>query len=258
MQVVDFYRYCDVALDDMLAYLERRVPWVRPADTGRSTNCLINDLGIYVHKKERGYHSYALPYSWDVRLGHKTRDAALHELHDDIDPVRVRGLLSAIGYDEERIGATGGGASLSAFYVAAGDVTEHEVRRHLAERLPAPLVPRRVQRVAALPLTANGKIDEHALLREAHRLASQTTYVAPQGPVEVFLAGVWQDELATERIGGDDNFFALGGTSLSAMRMIVRLCQEFDIDVPLATVFTHPTLAQLARLAEDRILGDSE
>jgi acyl carrier protein len=74
----------------------------------------------------------------------------------------------------------------------------------------------------------------------------------------VFLAAVWQDELAAERIGADDNFFELGGTSLSAMRMIVRVCQEFDVDVPLATVFTHPTLAQLARVAEDRILADHE
>jgi hypothetical protein len=54
VQFVDFYRYCDVGIDEMLAYLDRTVPWVRPADTGRSTNCLINDVGIYVHRKERG------------------------------------------------------------------------------------------------------------------------------------------------------------------------------------------------------------
>ena len=42
---------------------------MRPSDTGRSTNCLINNIGIFVHKAERGFHNYALPYSWDVRLG---------------------------------------------------------------------------------------------------------------------------------------------------------------------------------------------
>ncbi len=77
VQFIDFYRYCDVGLSEILEFLKRRAPWVRPEDTGRSTNCLINDVGIYVHTRERGYHNYAWPYSWDVRLGHKERDAAL-------------------------------------------------------------------------------------------------------------------------------------------------------------------------------------
>ena len=67
---------------------------MRPSDTGRSTNCLINDVGIYVHQRERGYHNYALPYSWDVRLGQKTRDEAIEELRDEIDMSRVRRILT--------------------------------------------------------------------------------------------------------------------------------------------------------------------
>ena len=54
-QFIDFYRYCDAELNEMLAFLRERAPWVRPEDTGRSTNCLINETGIYVHKKERGF-----------------------------------------------------------------------------------------------------------------------------------------------------------------------------------------------------------
>ncbi len=131
-----------------------RSPWVRPADTGRSTNCLINDVGIYVHKQERGYHSYALPYSWDVRLGHKTRDAALHELNDDIDPDHVRRLLSEIGYDEDaRSARPSEQAALVGFYVAAEAVTDEQLRQQLAERLPSHLIPLRFQRVDAIPLT---------------------------------------------------------------------------------------------------------
>ena len=52
---------------------------------GRSTNCLINQVGIYVHKKEQGYSNYAFPYSWDVRMGHKTREASLDEINEEID-----------------------------------------------------------------------------------------------------------------------------------------------------------------------------
>ena len=92
IEIIDFYRYHDVPLDELLEFLDTHVPWVRPSDTGRSTNCLINNTGIYVHRKERRFHNYALPYSWDVRLGHKTRQAALAELDDEIDVVQVRNI----------------------------------------------------------------------------------------------------------------------------------------------------------------------
>ena len=58
------------------------------------------------------------------------------------------------------------------------------------------------------------------------------------------------------RMGIRDDFFELGGTSLTAMQVILRLCQEFDIDLPLETMFSHPILGELARVAEDRILAD--
>ena len=256
VRFVDFYRYCDVGMHEMLDYLGRKVPWVRPSDTGRSTNCLINELGIYVHQKERGYHSYALPYSWDVRLGHKTRDAALEELDDDIDPADVRRLLAEVGYDEQRIAAGGEQMSLVGFYVASGDVTDQDLRQRLAERLPAQLIPLRLQRIDAIPLTANGKVDELALSSDVVERAARAAYRPPEGPVEEFLAGVWQEELGVERVGSGDGFFDLGGTSLTAMQVMVRLCREFDIDLPLATIFTHPTLGELATAAEDRILAD--
>jgi amino acid adenylation domain-containing protein len=260
VRVVDFYRYCDVPLDEMLSYLGRMVPWVRPADTGRSTNCLINDAGIYVHQKERGYHSYALPYSWDVRLGHKTREAALEELDDEIDPEHVRRMLAEIGYDESAAVTSEDQPALVGFYVSRSGVAEEDVRRQLAQRLPPYLVPMHLQRVDAIPLTPNGKVDEGALLRAIpdHDGARTADYVPPDGPVAEFLARVWQEELAVDRVGSGDSFFALGGTSLVALQMMVRLCREFDISLPLSTVFTHPRLGDLARVAEDRILADAE
>ena len=112
VEFVDFYRYCDTSLADLIDYLGERVPWVRPSDTGRSTNCLINDVGIYIHKKERGFHNYALPYSWDVRLGHKTRVEALDELDDEIDLERMcarsstRSATTRIGWAPRRTGPT--------------------------------------------------------------------------------------------------------------------------------------------------------
>jgi enterobactin synthetase component F len=194
-----------------------------------------------------------------VRLGHKTRDAALAELDDDIDPERMRRLLSDIGSSEARIATADAPAVLAAFYVAAGTLTDDEIRRQLLERVPAYLVPTHLHRVSSIPLTINGKVDEAALLQEApDRGAARPPYSAPEGPVAERLAALWEEELGAERIGMADNFFALGGTSLTAMQMIVRLCRHFAVDLPLATVFTHSRLADLARVAEDRILADVE
>jgi amino acid adenylation domain-containing protein len=257
VQFVDFYRYNNAGLDEVLSYLDTRVPWVRPEDTGRSTNCLINDIGIYVHKKERQFHNYALPYSWDVRLGHKTRDQALDELNDEIDLDHVHRTLLEIGYQDPTSRGDGGRRALEGFYVvkSGSAVSESELRDFLGQRLPSPLVPSFLCPVDAIPLTPNGKVDEAALPRPIDEPES-TVYVAPQGPVEQYLAELWQQELGLERVGAQSNFFELGGTSLGAMEVMVRLCQEFDIRLELETLFEKPTVRELAALAEEIILQD--
>jgi arthrofactin-type cyclic lipopeptide synthetase C len=74
--------------------------------------------------------------------------------------------------------------------------------------------------LAALPLTANGKVDRKAL--PAPDLAALFTreYAAPEGEVETALAQIWADVLQVERVGRQDHFFELGGHSLLAMRMV--------------------------------------
>ncbi len=257
VRFVDFYRYCDVDMEELYSYLKQRVPWVRPEDTGRSTNCLINDAGIFVHQRERGFHNYALPYSWDVRLGHKKRDEALEELDDAIDEERVRSILQEVGYAPQSGPAP---ESLQAFLVPTADasVDTSALARHLGRRLPAPLVPAQFHQLSDLPLTPNGKLDLEALRRWSLPTARHTRppVEPPRGPVEEFLAGLWRDELALDEVGRGDDFFELGGTSLTAMRMILRLCDEFDLDLPLETVFAQPSLAGLARIAEDALLAE--
>jgi amino acid adenylation domain-containing protein len=256
IQFVDYYRYCDVGLDEVVSYLREKVGWERPQDTGRSTNCLINDIGIYVHKKERGYHNYALPYSWDVRLGHKSREAALDELDDEIDASHVKETLAKIGCDEVSLAPTFEPAILAAYYVATRDVSGQELRELLSERLPVQLIPGQLQRVDSIPLTASGKVDERALSAMALGTLPERRFRAPEGPVAQFLAGVWQEELEIDLVSADDSFFALGGTSLIAMQVMLLLCQEFNIDLPLETIFSHRTVEDLARVAEGKILAD--
>jgi len=257
VRFVDFYRYVDVGLDEVYRYLREQLAWTRPADTGRSTNCLINDVGIWVHQAEQGFHNYALPYSWDVRMGHKTREAALEELDDQIDQARVDRILDEIGYQP----ALGDQPVLEAFYVAESESAvpdEDALRASLAARLPRALIPSRFLRVDAIPLAASGKVDEAALIKLGQDQRTTRPYRSPEGPVEAFLVSLWEKELGLEQVSADDHFFELGGSSLLGMQVMLTLCREYDIDLPLETLFTEPVLAALARKAEDQILADVE
>ena len=128
----------------------------------------------------------------------------------------------------------------------------------LFRHIPGPLVPVRLGRVDAIPLAASGKVDEQALAAAVHGRLPERPYRAPEGPLEEFLTDLWQTELGVERVGADDSFFSLGGSSLTAMQVMLQLCSEYDIDLPLESMFSHPVLAELARLAEDRIFADVE
>ena len=137
VRFVDFYRYCDAGLDEMLSYLDRTVPWLRPSDTGRSTNCLINDVGIYIHQQERGYHNYALPYSWDVRLGAQdARRGARGATGPSSTSSGVRKILTEIGYEERRAAAR---ATLAAYYVASRELSGGAAGPSWPGELPAAL-----------------------------------------------------------------------------------------------------------------------
>ncbi|WFQ81065.1 amino acid adenylation domain-containing protein [Xenorhabdus sp. SF857] len=83
-------------------------------------------------------------------------------------------------------------------------------------------------------------------LTSGHSTVGTTSgYEAPRGDVETALAEIWQKLLKRERVGRYDNFFALGGHSLTAIQLLARM-REQDMEMPLATLFTHPTLCELA------------
>jgi amino acid adenylation domain-containing protein len=256
IQFVDFYRYCDVSLEELYAFLDQHLPWVRPRDTGRSTNCLINDLGIYVHKKQRGYHNYALPYSWDVRLGHKQRDAALEELNDRIDPAAVRRIMREIGYSEPEEDDDPSGWRLAGYYVSDSVLSVSELRSYLAQRLPDFMIPTFFVRLASMPLTRNGKVDRAALPDpRLTRSDVASAYVAPRTPLEAGLAEIWSAALNIARVGIHDNFFDLGGSSLPAIQVIYEVNQRYRIDVPIKRLFECPTIAAMGRVIEELLIA---
>ncbi|WLC02838.1 MULTISPECIES: condensation domain-containing protein [Bradyrhizobium] len=108
------------------------------------------------------------------------------------------------------------------------------------------MVPSAFVRLAALPLTVNGKLDRNALPAPADQAYALAAYQSPQGAVETALAQIWAELLGVERIGRNDHFFELGGHSLLAVQMSSRLSQAVGVELPLSTLFARPVLSDLA------------
>ncbi|MGH8549754.1 MAG: amino acid adenylation domain-containing protein [Methylococcales bacterium] len=122
-----------------------------------------------------------------------------------------------------------------------------ELRRFLQERLPDYMVPASFVLLDKFPLTPNGKVDRRALARlpvDRCQLPDRT-FVAPRTPEEKTVAGIWAEVLGLERIGLQDDFFALGGNSLTGMALVNRLQQRCNRRISLADLFTAPTVAGL-------------
>jgi amino acid adenylation domain-containing protein len=125
------------------------------------------------------------------------------------------------------------------------------LRRFLKDRLPGHMIPAVFVKLAAMPLTRNGKIDRSALPDPGTaRPEMDSPFVPASSPVEVELAGIWAAVLEVERVGIHDNFFDLGGHSLSAFRLVSRVVQAFQLDLSLKALFDAPTVAEMARVIQ--------
>lgn len=97
--LIDYYRFDPVRRDEIITLLRSRPDiWTQPADCGFcSTNCLVNDIGIGLHKARTGWHNYEIATAWDVRLGHLNREEATEDLKDVTDSERFAAVLQTLG-----------------------------------------------------------------------------------------------------------------------------------------------------------------
>ncbi|MGH9894236.1 MAG: phosphopantetheine-binding protein, partial [bacterium] len=122
-----------------------------------------------------------------------------------------------------------------------------QLRRFLQERLPEYMVPAAFVIMDRFPLNPNGKVDRRALaqIRVDRYQLPEEAFVAPRTPEEETAAGIWAEVLGIERVGLHDDFFALGGNSLTGMALLNRMQQRFNRRISLAELFTAPTIAGL-------------
>ncbi|MFJ3939819.1 amino acid adenylation domain-containing protein [Streptomyces parvus] len=215
-------------------------------------------------------------------LGYLDKDGPLYFTGRADRQVKLRGFRVELGEVETALESCGGvrlgavvvtgevdSARLVAFVVPGADPADglvEELRRRLAERLPAHMVPARVEVVASLPMTSNGKIDRRALEHRAAGSAdspppaagsdSASDAAAPVGPARAFdrsepvaaLCELAARVLEVPTVAPDDNFFDRGGHSVLAVRLAKAVRDDWGMNLSVRAIFERPTMAELSDL----------
>ena len=133
---------------------------------------------------------------------------------------------------------------------ADGAATPDDIRRFVIGRVAAFKVPRQVLIVGELPQGPTGKVQRVGLAAKlglAEPAALAPAYVAPRTPGEAMLAACWAEVLQLERVGIADDFFALGGDSLSVAHLLARVYERTQLEIEASEIFEAPTIAAVAR-----------
>jgi acyl carrier protein len=137
------------------------------------------------------------------------------------------------------------------------ETDEQQLRAFLKEKLPGYMVPTAWMRVSEFPLTPNGKIDRKQL-PEIVSVESNSTnrLIAARTPFEEDVADTWRAILKVREIGITEDFFAAGGHSLAAMRVVGNLRSKYNVELSLASFFQQPTIEALAAEVEKLVKSD--
>lgn len=192
-------------------------------------------------------------------LGRWRPDGTIEFIGRNDFQVKLRGFRIELGEIETRLIAhpavrdavviaredTPGDMRLVAYYTRAGDAGIEDLRAHLLGQLPDYMVPAAYVQMEAFPLTPNGKLDRKALPAPDGASYASRAHEAPVGEAETAIAAIWARVLKLERVGRHDNFFEVGGHSLSAISLVAALQKHFDAQI--SDVFRWPTVFEQAQ-----------
>lgn len=130
-------------------------------------------------------------------------------------------------------------------------IDTESLRARVASALPAYMLPSAFVVLDRMPLTPSGKLNRRALpAPQLDSFVSEEHFEPPEGPLENTLVDIWKGVLGVPRVGRDDNFFQLGGHSLSGMRLVAAVRERLDARLSVAAVFQYPTVRQMAVAVE--------
>ncbi|MBP5133471.1 amino acid adenylation domain-containing protein, partial [Pseudomonas protegens] len=199
-------------------------------------------------------------------LGRYQADGTIEYLGRNDDQVKIRGLRIELGEIQARLTQleevkeavvlaredVPGDQRLVAYYTthdSARRLPVEHLRTQLLQHLPEFMVPALFVHLAALPLSANGKLARKELPAPGLEAVQVREYEAPVGDTEIALARLWAELLNVERVGRHDHFFELGGHSLLAVSLISRM-RELGMEADVRALFEQPTLAAYAAMTE--------
>ncbi|SAK44385.1 non-ribosomal peptide synthetase [Caballeronia pedi] len=196
-------------------------------------------------------------------LARWSADGELEFLGRSDHQVKIRGFRVEIGETEAALRAQPSvrdcavaliDGQLAAYLVAGTDYDETRVRAALIGSLPDYMVPAIFTTLDRLPVTLNGKLDRAALPAPAR---APRRFHAPRNAREAELAQLFAQTLERDAVSIDDNFFALGGHSLRAARLVNRIRDRMGVDVGIRMLFEAPTVAQLGERLRHRHAPDA-
>ncbi len=162
----------------------------------------------------------------------------ISNLISELDGIHNNTVVPLLDHDQDLF--------LAAYAVADEGVTTEEIRRYLQEQLPPSYVPSSITLIPRIPLTSNGKVDADALPRPEITLRQIKVDNEASNDTEKKLAAIWAQVLNTDISSMNATFFELGGHSLLAVKIINRVRDTFNIDLPLMTLFEDPTIREMA------------
>ncbi|HEY6925488.1 MAG TPA: amino acid adenylation domain-containing protein, partial [Steroidobacteraceae bacterium] len=197
-------------------------------------------------------------------LGRLLSDGGIEYLGREDHQVKIRGFRIELGEIEAQLArhpgvkeaivlartGVSGDKQLVAYVTHRGEAPSPDaLRRRLKETLPDHMLPAAFGVLSEWPLTVNGKLDINALPAAVVSSGSEAGYLAPGNVMERQLCDIWAGVLQVERVGVNDNFFALGGDSIRSLQ-IVNAAKSAGFNITVADLFAHQTVAELARAAQ--------
>ena len=170
-----------------------------------------------------------------------------------IEPGEIEANLTAHSLVRDAVIAVHGELSETQHLIAyivrsegSGSLT-NELRSFLRSRVPEYMIPGVFVELDRLPTLPSGKLDRMALPTPGlDSLVKRRVVVEGRTDIETRLSSIWQEVLEHDRVSIDDNFFDIGGHSLSGMRVLARMRRDFQVDIPISSLFNKPTIAELA------------
>jgi acyl carrier protein len=229
--------------------------------------------GARLSKPDRADRGEIIPHPFSSEPGarlYKTGDLARYQKDGNIEfigrndfQVKIRGMRIELGEIEATLRQhetvneavvtlrqdPSGEKRLVAYVTANPGCTieARQLRDYLRGKLPEYMLPAAFVALTSFPLTVSGKIDRLALPAPETNLETEEGYIAPRGALEEVLATIFAEVLKLERIGIRDNFFDLGGHSLSATQIVSRVREAFRMELPLRKIFEQPTVEGMAQ-----------